>query len=570
MAGFYKAPYQAPKLATGMAAPQKTIQPVNPATGAAPPAPANPAGGQSWTDFSKSYDGAAPNIGSLSGVHNSKLFNTMTNQIASQIGFTGNRSVPGTYQFENANEGGTFMDTAQGSQASPEFLKALEAYQFSRNPQNNLEGTISQDGQSVGTFTAGNKDTGFDKFAKTAIPIGLAAIAGGAAGLFGPVGGAEAAVGNGAFLGEGVASGIPAWDAAAGIGLAETGAATGLSLEAAGLPGAETFGFQNVGAAGAEAGLGNGAFLGEGVASGIPQWDIAAGLGSGVEAMPFIPGADSAATGIASAATAPSTVNLGSLGGTMGTAGGISGAIAQALADPANALKTAGSSVLDFAKANPQLAAMGVGALGSLTGSKPEMPSMGGAPGGGGLTPGAQGVAGSLGALDFSGIPALQTSAGDRDTFNQEAIDAAYGMQTRYLDPQVKQQQQALEARLAEQGFVPGTPAYNQAMQNFMDTNARAYAQARDSSILQGAQIGQGDYRNAISGATLNNSASAQALEQYLAKRNQPINERNALLGGDQIVYNQQLDKYNAQVAESNNRNSALSQLALALGMYLG
>jgi hypothetical protein len=35
-------------------------------------------------------------------------------------------------------------------------------------------------------------------------------------------------------------------------------------------------------------------------------------------------------------------------------------------------------------------------------------------------------------------------------------------------------------------------------------------------------------------------------------------------------VYGQQLDKYNAQVAESNNRNQALSQLALALGMYLG
>ena len=152
----------------------------------------------------------------------------------------------------------------------------------------------------------------------------------------------------------------------------------------------------------------------------------------------------------------------------------------------------------------------------------------------------------------------------------KEAIDAAYGLQTRYLDPQVKQQQQALEARLAEQGFVPGTPAYNQAMQNFMDTNQRAYAQARDSSIIQGAQIGQGDYRNAISGAQLNNSAASQALQDYITRRNQPINERNALLNGDQITYNQQLDKYNAQVAESNNRNQALSQLALALGIYLG
>lgn len=271
---------------------------------------------------------------------------------------------------------------------------------------------------------------------------------------------------------------------------------------------------------------------------------------------------------------APASVNLGSAG-TYATGGGIVNNIANALeaakVNPAGALASAGSSVLDFAKANPGLAAMGLGALGSLTSSQPEMPSAGGGSGSGGtLTPGAQQISDSLGSLDFSGLPGLQTSAGDRNTFNQSAIDAAYGQQTRYLDPQIQQQQRALEARLSEQGFVPGTPAYNQAMQNFMDTNQRAYASARDSSILQGTQIGQADYRNAISGVTLNNSAAAQALEQYLAKRSAPINERNALLSGDQVVYGQQLDRYNAQAAESNNRNQALSQLALALGIYLG
>jgi hypothetical protein len=266
----------------------------------------------------------------------------------------------------------------------------------------------------------------------------------------------------------------------------------------------------------------------------------------------------------------------------MATAGGITGAIAQALADPLNAVKMAGSGILSGIKENPLAASLALGAAGPLLGEKPTMPT---APGAGGSVGGAgansaliqaltdklYGSGGSLSGMpDFSAVPGLQTSAGDRNTFNQEATDAAYGMQTRYLDPQIAQQRKTLEARLGEQGFVPGTPAYNQAMQTFMDTNQRAYAQARDSSILQGAQIGQGDYRNALANTELNNSASNATLQQLLSKRNQPLNELNALKSGEQVNYNNQLDRYNAQVSSKNSQNQALSQLALALGIYLG
>lgn len=72
-------------------------------------------------------------------------------------------------------------------------------------------------------------------------PAMLASLGGG--------GGGGVAAGGGAFLGEGVASGIPAWDAAA---------------SSAGLLG------------GGGAAAGSGAFLGEGMASGVPAWDAAA------------------------------------------------------------------------------------------------------------------------------------------------------------------------------------------------------------------------------------------------------------------------------------------------------
>lgn len=158
----------------------------------------------SWQDFAAGY-GDMPAIGSLSGVHNSKLYDTMLGQIAKAIGYTGQTAIPGTYQFENVNEGGTFTDTAMGKQASPDFLKALEAYQFQRTSP--LQGSISRNAQEIGTFTAGNKDTGFDKFANVAVPVALAAIGGQLAGglLSGTAGGSGAITGGGGMTAGGSA-----------------------------------------------------------------------------------------------------------------------------------------------------------------------------------------------------------------------------------------------------------------------------------------------------------------------------------------------------------------------------
>jgi hypothetical protein len=209
-------------------APQKTIQPV--ASGLLAPSVATP--GSTWQDFAGTY-GDMGGIGALSGVHNSKLFDTMTNQIAKAIGFTGNRSTPGSYQFENSNEGGTFMDTAQGVQASPEFLQALENYRFSQSPTEQFKGAITDTaGQSVGSFTTGNKDTGFDKFANVAIPLALAALGGAAFGGYIP--GAEIGAAGG-----GAASGAAAAGAAdiGALGLAEGVYGAGGALGAGVAPG---------------------------------------------------------------------------------------------------------------------------------------------------------------------------------------------------------------------------------------------------------------------------------------------------------------------------------------------
>lgn len=221
--------------------------------------------------------------------------------------------------------------------------------------------------------------------------------------------------------------------------------------------------------------------------------------------------------------------------------------------------------------------------------------------------------------VDYSGIQgdansALQTALAkytgkldkmDPMAFSQKASDAAYGQATRYLDPQVQQTQQALEARLGEQGFVPGTPGYKQAMQNFQDTNNRAYADARDRATTAGFSVGKDTFASdlaatqtgigaSMGGANFSNESRQQQIAQLLAERNQPLNELNALRTGTQVQTptfnsgstsapnmqspdvlasyqskaNSDLANYNAQVQSNNATLSSLGQLGLAAGMF--
>jgi hypothetical protein len=243
-----------------------------------------------------------------------------------------------------------------------------------------------------------------------------------------------------------------------------------------------------------------------------------------------------------------------------------------------------GGGIGGFLKDNP-LASLAAGQAASqlLGGSGPEMP---GAPGSGGGSGGTGGSAAApsqqsiIDALlkklygegqtgpDYSQVPGLVSSAGDYKQFSQEAADAAYNQQARYLDPQVRQQQQALEARLSEQGFVPGTPGYDRAMQNFMDTNARAYAQARDAATTQGFDVGRNYFQSSLSNAQLNNQSASQKLAQLLAERSQPFNELASWQDREQVQYGNALDRYNADVASSNANKQAVGTLLASLGMY--
>lgn len=149
---------------------------------------------------------------------------------------------------------------------------------------------VRRDGKLVPVAQRDTTNSSFTKDFLTNAAM-FAAAAGGGALMGASQGGGAAAAGNGAFLGEGVASGVGAWDAAAanaGLSLSGAGGIAGTGIPGyTQPPGYGTNWGQLADASGAspftgsgEVAAGNGAFLGEGAASGVPGWDAAAGLGS--------------------------------------------------------------------------------------------------------------------------------------------------------------------------------------------------------------------------------------------------------------------------------------------------
>lgn len=124
----------------------------------------------------------------------------------------------------------------------------------------------------------------------------------------------------------------------------------------------------------------------------------------------------------------------------------------------------------------------------------------------------------------------VQTSVGSQaDIANatQQAQQAAY---TR-MQPALNQQQQQLTSQLASQGIAPGSQAYIQAMQQFGMQQNDAITSSIQTGDTEQAQL----YNEALQSAGLNNSGSAQQLQEEIAQQNQPINEVTALASGGQV-----------------------------------
>jgi len=196
-------------------------------------------------------------------------------------------------------------------------------------------------------------------------------------------------------------------------------------------------------------------------------------------------------------------------------------------------------------------------------------------------------------------IPQTQTSLGSNYVTDpnyaggMQGWDKANEILQARLQPQMQQQRDAQAARLANQGIVQGTKAYENAMrtfnqgQNDLTTNSQLAGQQIGQNLFtQGLQGGQFTNQALINQGNFGNTAQQQAFNQELTKYNLPLNTLSALrtgaqvqnpsfvnsaqqattggadiLGANQMGYNAQMGDFNAKNAAQQNFNSGLMGL---------
>ncbi len=183
--------------------------------------------------------------------------------------------------------------------------------------------------------------------------------------------------------------------------------------------------------------------------------------------------------------------------------------------------------------------------------------------------------------------------------------DRANNLLMQRLQPQMDIQQKTLDAKLANQGVVAGTEAYNRAkmglglQQNDLLNQAQLSGLQAGNTLfqqgMQGAQFGnqaqQQLLTNQLANANLGNQAQQQQFNQALTQYNMPLNTLSALRTGAQVQnptfqnapqqattagadllgaassqYNAAMGGFNAQQAAQANMNSGLMGLGGTLG----
>lgn len=136
----------------------------------------------------------------------------------------------------------------------------------------------------------------------------------------------------------------------------------------------------------------------------------------------------------------------------------------------------------------------------------------------------------------------------DLGTTEQARIDAQEALLSR-LEPQFERDRANLDSQLVSRGLIPGSEAYNEAM----DQHNRMLTDARMQAVLGGSQ------------------EQAHQAQMMLAERNQPINEISALMSGGQVTVPQFSAPYQqgiqpAPVADSiwNSYNAQANNAAAA------
>lgn len=117
------------------------------------------------------------------------------------------------------------------------------------------------------------------------------------------------------------------------------------------------------------------------------------------------------------------------------------------------------------------------------------------------------------------------------DYQGMQGWDKATQLLNQRLAPQMKQQQEALDVRLAQQGVVPGTEAYNRAQTQL----AQQQNDLRTQTEIAGQNVQQNLFGQSLQGGQFANQAQQQAYNQALQNYNLPLQTLNAIRQGSQV-----------------------------------
>lgn len=154
----------------------------------------------------------------------------------------------------------------------------------------------------------------------------------------------------------------------------------------------------------------------------------------------------------------------------------------------------------------------------------------------------------SVGQLTKDGIPGMPTYDGK---FVQDIQNQALN----FMSADNQQRQTALEAKLAAQGVTPGSAAYNNAMRQFNDQQARDKYQALNVAMNQA----QGMFNSGLAANAQGFSQNRDIFNSQLASNQNAFNQQNQAWQNnynlDNLQFNQRLTEHNFANQAMQNQN---------------
>lgn len=154
-----------------------------------------------------------------------------------------------------------------------------------------------------------------------------------------------------------------------------------------------------------------------------------------------------------------------------------------------------------------------------------------------GIASGLQGAAADAVKTPFSlsGQPALQTSVANGDKYASErdkVADAVYQQGLRQLKPGMDQATEAQDSQLRNQGLMPGTQAYDTALENLRRSQSNQLNDLTDRATQAGGAEQSRLAGLDLTSANFANNARQQSIQEALLQRTQPLAELNSFTSG--------------------------------------